>query len=132
MKEHTLHGCKICSSKEEYSCLIQPTKPSSVVKKTPSGPRNASRKQVIVDKTKEIINDLNIQYSRNYNMSFEKAYSKYIKPTFTWQRSGRNWISFEMFVMILKPNGKRALSKGLCDIFPHSLFTVHQRLCRFT
>ena len=80
MKEHTLDGCKICSSKEVYSCLIQPTKPSSIVKKTPPGPRNASRKQVIVDKTKEIINDLNIQYSRNYNMSFEKAYSKYIQP----------------------------------------------------
>ena len=34
----------------------------------------------MVDKTKEIINDLNIQYSSNYNMSFEKAYSKYIQP----------------------------------------------------
>ena len=66
-KEHALHGCKICSSKEEYSCLIQPTKSSSTIKKIHPGPRSTSRKQVIVDKTKEIINDLNIQYSRNYN-----------------------------------------------------------------
>ena len=77
-KEHTLHGCKICISEEEYSCLIPPTKPSSTIKKIHPGPRNTSRKQVIVDKTKEIINDLNIQHSRN--MSFEKAYSKYIQP----------------------------------------------------
>ena len=66
-KEHALHGCKICSSKEEYSCLIQPTKSSFTIKKIHPGPRSTSRKQVIVDKTKEIINDLNIQYSRNYN-----------------------------------------------------------------
>ena len=57
-KEHTLHGCKICSSKEEYSCLIPPTKPSSTIIKIHPGPRNTSRKQVIVDKTKEIINTL--------------------------------------------------------------------------
>ena len=37
-----------------------------------------------------------------------------------WQRSRRNWISFEMFVMILKPNGKRPLLKGLCYILPYS------------
>ena len=79
-KEHTLYGCKICSSKEEYSCLIEPTQPSSIVKKTLPGPRNASRKQVLVDKTKEIINDLNSQYSCNYDVSFEKAYCKYIQP----------------------------------------------------
>ena len=57
-KEHTLHGCKICISEEEYSCLIPPTKPSSTIKKIHPGPRNTSRKQVIVDKTKEIINIL--------------------------------------------------------------------------
>ena len=34
----------------------------------------------MVDKTKDIINDLNIQYSSNYNMSSERAYSKYIQP----------------------------------------------------
>ena len=44
-KEHTLHGSKISSSKEQYSCLIHPTKPSSIVKKTLHDPRNASRKQ---------------------------------------------------------------------------------------
>ena len=44
-KEHTLHGSKISSSKERYSCLIQATKPSSIVKKTLHDPRNASRKQ---------------------------------------------------------------------------------------
>ena len=31
-KENTLHGRKVSISKEEYSCLIQPTKPSSIVK----------------------------------------------------------------------------------------------------
>ena len=44
-KEHTLHGSKISSSKEQYSCLIHTTKPSSIVKKTLHDPRNASRKQ---------------------------------------------------------------------------------------
>ena len=51
-EQKALHDCKICRYKEDYSCLIQPTKISSIVKKTLSGPRNASRKQVIVDKTK--------------------------------------------------------------------------------
>ena len=44
-KEHALHGSKISSSKEQYSCLIQPTKPSSIVKKTLPHSRNASRNQ---------------------------------------------------------------------------------------
>ena len=42
-KEHELHGCKICSSKEEYSCLIQPAKSSSTIKKIHPGPRNTNR-----------------------------------------------------------------------------------------
>ena len=38
-------------------------------------PRNDTWKEEIVNKTKEIINDLDIQYSRNYNTSFEKDYA---------------------------------------------------------
>ena len=79
-KEHTLHSCKICSSKEEYSCLIPPTKPSSTIIKFHPGPRNTSRKQVIVDKTKEIINILIFSTAVITTWVLKKAYSKYIQP----------------------------------------------------
>ena len=52
-KEHTLRDFKICRSKEEYSSLTYLIKSFSIVN-PPPGSRNASRKEVIVDKTKEI------------------------------------------------------------------------------
>ena len=118
-----LHGCQISSSREKYSFLLKPTKPSSMFTKNSPWPMEFYQKRSNSWYNKR--NDKRSWYSVQPKLQYE-LWTKHIlnisNETIIWQRKGRNWISFEMFVVTLNPNGKKTLSKGLFDVLSYFRF----------
>lgn len=122
-----LHGCQISSSREKYSFLLKPTKPSSMFTKNSPWPMEFYQKRSNSWYNKR--NDKRSWYSVQPKLQYE-LWTKHIlnisNETIIWQRKGRNWISFEMFVVTLNPNGKKTLFKRF--IWCTFLFSVLEDL----
>ena len=75
--KHTLYNCTACFSNTSYKALLTSLSANKYNNKKSNKKNNQSEKKALVDKTKQIVNELNSQYHTDHNTTFETVYNNY-------------------------------------------------------